>query len=287
VWDESPSSAPIVPTPGLDPAACGDFRSPSSASIVPTPGLDPAACGDFRSPPSASIGPTPGLDPAACGDFRLGRLPGSCEKEQRRGAQETALNRRAAPPYAVLISGAPASGKSTLGTALAPRLGAALLDIDVATGPLTEVVSGLLGTADLGDPRIAGLTRAPRYATLLALAVDNLRAGLPVVLVAPFTAERSADGWRAVTARLGPPAGGIVLVWLDLPAPHLVDRLTRRNAARDAGKVADPDAFVAGLPHHPPAAPHLALDAARPVADLVGQVVAHLRRRGLAIDGTP
>jgi LacI family transcriptional regulator len=38
---------------------------------------------------------------------------------------------------AVLIGGPPATGKSTLAAALAPHLAAALLDLDVATGPLT------------------------------------------------------------------------------------------------------------------------------------------------------
>jgi predicted kinase len=46
---------------------------------------------------------------------------------------------------AILIGGPPATGKSTLAEALAPRLGAALLDLDVATGPLTRVISGLTG----------------------------------------------------------------------------------------------------------------------------------------------
>ena len=47
----------------------------------------------------------------------------------------------------MLIGGPPATGKSTLAAALAPQLGAALLDLDVATGPLTRVVSELIGVA--------------------------------------------------------------------------------------------------------------------------------------------
>jgi predicted kinase len=78
---------------------------------------------------------------------------------------------------AVLVAGPPATGKSTLAAALAPRLGAALLDLDVATGPLTRVVSGLAGVHDLDDPVLAGLTRDARYDTLLGLADANLRAG--------------------------------------------------------------------------------------------------------------
>jgi predicted kinase len=189
-------------------------------------------------------------------------------------------------PRAILISGAPATGKSTLAAALAPRLGAAVLDIDVATGPLTDVVSRLLGVADLSDPRIAELTRTPRYDTLLALAEDNLRAGISVVLVAPFTAERSMDGWTAVADRLAAHGAGPALVWLRLPAHRLVERLKRRDAARDTDKVQDPGAFLGTLDGSPPTAPHLALDASMQVADLVDRVISHLARHGLAIDGT-
>jgi predicted kinase len=191
------------------------------------------------------------------------------------------------PPRAVLISGAPATGKSTLAAALAPRLGAAVLDIDVATGPLTVVVSDLIGVADLGDPRIAALTRRPRYDTLLALAEDNLRAGSSVVLVAPFTAERSVEGWNALADRLAAHAAGLALVWLHLPPHELVDRLKRRAAARDTAKVRSPGAFLAAVDRDPPDVPHLALDATMRVADLADRVVAYLARRGVAIDGRP
>jgi predicted kinase len=190
-------------------------------------------------------------------------------------------------PFAVLVGGAAGTGKSTLGAALAPRLGAALLDLDVATGPLTAVVSELVGRADLSDPLLAARTRKPRYDTLFALARDNLRAGLPVVLVAPFTAERSADGWSAVAELLTAYARGVVLVWLRLPPDRLVERLARRGAARDADKVTRPDRFLAGVDDSPPAVPHLGLDATRPVADMVGRVVRELARQGLAIDGRP
>jgi predicted kinase len=180
------------------------------------------------------------------------------------------------PPTAILIGGAPATGKSTLAAALAPRLGAAVLDLDVATGPLTNVVSDLIGAADLGDPRMAQLTRAARYDTLFALAEDNLRAGMSVVLVAPFTTERSEDGWDAVVDRLKAHAADVAFVWLHLPPDRLVERLKQRGAARDTDKVKDPYAFLAAIERDAPAAPHLAVDATMPVADQVDCVVAHL-----------
>ncbi len=177
---------------------------------------------------------------------------------------------------AVLIGGPPATGKSTLAEALAPRLGAALLDLDVATAPLTRVISGLTGVHDLDDPALAGLTRAARYDTLLGLAAANLRAGRPVVLVAPFSTERAdPSAWAATTRRL---AAEPTLVWLHLPPDELVRRLTRRAEARDENKIRDPASFLGALDLAPPAVPHLALDATQPTPAQVQAVLAHLSR---------
>jgi predicted kinase len=175
---------------------------------------------------------------------------------------------------AVLVGGPPATGKSTLAAALAPRLGAALLDLDVATGPLTRVVSELAGVHDLDDPVLAGLTRDARYETLLGLAAANLRAGRPVVLVAPFSAERAQlSAWAAIARRL---EADLTMVWLHLPPDELIRRLTRRALARDENKIRDPSSFLTGLDLAPPVVPHLALDAREPTAVLVRAIVGHL-----------
>ena len=177
-------------------------------------------------------------------------------------------------PAAVLVSGPPATGKSTLATALAPHLGAAVLDLDVATGPLTRLISELTGVHDLDDPVLAGLTRAARYRTLLDLADANLAAGLPVVLVAPFSAERARpSAWAATVARI---AAEPTLVWLHLPPEELTRRLTRRALTRDQDKIRDPESFLTGLDLGPPVVPHLPLDACQPIATLVRTVLDHL-----------
>jgi predicted kinase len=175
---------------------------------------------------------------------------------------------------AVLVGGPPATGKSTLASALAPRLGAAVLDLDVATGPLVRVISGLIGVTDLDDPALAGLTRDARYETLLALADANLRAGRPVILVAPFSAERARPAaWAAIAQRL---TADPVMVWLHLPADEIVRRLRIRALARDEDKIRDPASFLAGLDLARPAIPHLALDATQPTATLVQSILDHL-----------
>jgi len=168
---------------------------------------------------------------------------------------------------ALLISGPPASGKSTVASAVAARLRAALLDQDVVTAALTGVIGNLVGTQDLDDPRLAGLTRAARYEAVLATAVDTLRVGTPVVLVAPFTAERSDPAaWRVVRDRLRDAGGQPALVWLRLPADELVRRLRARGAERDEGKLADVAAFAANTALlEPPAVEHIAVDGTAPL----------------------
>jgi hypothetical protein len=138
------------------------------------------------------------------------------------------------------------------------------------------VVSDLAGVHDLDDPVLAGLTRDARYETLLGLAEANLRAGRPVVLVAPFSAERARpSAWASITQRL---PGDATMVWLYLPPDELIRRLTHRALARDENKIRDSASFLTGLDLEPPAIPHLALDASQPTATLVKSVLDHLTR---------
>ena len=144
---------------------------------------------------------------------------------------------------------------------------AAVIGQDVATGPLVSVVQRLVGVDDLDDPRLAGLTREPRYRVVLDLAIDNLAAGMPVVLVAPFTAERiDPAAWAAVRDRLMAAGGTPLLVWLRLEPAEVLRRLRERDAPRDAAKLTDEAAYLARLATAcvPPDIPHFALDATRP-----------------------
>ena len=178
---------------------------------------------------------------------------------------------------AVLVTGWPGSGKSTVGRRVARRLGAALVDQDTVTGPLVAVVAELVGTHDLDDPRLAGPTRQARYETVVAVAEDNLRVGTPVVLVAPFSAERrNLPAWQALDRRLRAAGGAPVLVWLQLEPSAVVRRLQARGAPRDLAKLADPSSFLAGLDHGRPVGPHLAVDAGGTVDEVAGRVLAGL-----------
>lgn len=170
----------------------------------------------------------------------------------------------------LLVTGAPATGKSTLAVALARRVAAALIDQDVATGALVEVIGSLIDVHDLDDPRLAALTRKARYDTILDLAEDNLRCGVAVVLVAPFTTERrQLAAWQELECRLSTAGGFVTLLWLQLPSEKILARMRARAAPRDSAKLRDEAALLARLDLQPPVGPHLCLDATAAVSDLV------------------
>jgi predicted kinase len=175
---------------------------------------------------------------------------------------------------AVVVTGAPGAGKSTLAATLARRLGAALVDLDTVTADLTAVIAGLLGVDDLDDPRLAGVTRAARYDTIVAVAEENLRLGLSVVLVAPFTTERrDPSAWDALATRLEAAGGAPSLVWLEIDAETVARRLSGRGAARDLPKLARERGAVE-VDLSPPRVPHLRADSALPPEELADGVLA-------------
>lgn len=176
---------------------------------------------------------------------------------------------------ALLVSGPPASGKTTLAREVAERIGACLLDLDVVTGALTEAIGKLVGSTDLDSPAFAGDLRVARYECLLAAAEDNLRLGRPVVLVAPFTAERTSPAaWESVRRRLIAAGGRPNLVWLRVSRDELVRRLRARGADRDAAKLADPESFLANHSVTPPAVEHVAVDAVDNVSVQLARILA-------------
>ncbi len=181
------------------------------------------------------------------------------------------------PRPAILLTGSPASGKSTLGLALARELDAFLVDLDTATAPMLAVVSSLVDVHDLDDGRLAALTRDARYETVVALAEENLRTGRPAVLVAPFTKERRDPQARAdLDRRLRAAGGSPVLVWVAVSPETVLARLTARGAERDLAKIADPTDFLRSLEVDAPVGPHVSVDGERPVDEVLAAVLSAL-----------
>ena len=192
-----------------------------------------------------------------------------------------------ARPAAILVAGPPASGKSTVGSALAKTLGATLIDQDVATGQLLSIIESLVNVDDLDDPQLAALTRTARYETVTRLAEDNLRLGNTVLLVAPFTAERkNLPAWQELCHRLRRAGGGAVaMVWLYLSREELLQRLRVRGAVRDAAKLRSEQRFIDQLEFGPPVGPHIPVHAVGSVDAIVHSIIMQLRAE-LALPST-
>ena len=186
---------------------------------------------------------------------------------------------RRAAPQVIVLSGLPASGKSTVAGTLACRIGAAYLSSDA----VRKQLAGIDPRERASDAFRAGLY-APAmtdrtYTELRRRAAPHLAAGRPVVLDAMHGRESERGAACALAAEHG--------------VPHLIAGLRLDDAAareRIAGREDDPlrtsdatwevyesqrDRFE---PITPEEGPQLTLDATRPPAELALEIADALAR---------
>lgn len=152
----------------------------------------------------------------------------------------------------LLVIGAPASGKTTVGRMIAAAGRATLLDKDTIFEPLVEslLAAQVLGTSRREGPEYEAIVKEGEYIGLLRTAAENRALGNDVVVCAPFTAKaRHPEAWRAVLEEAGGPTGAHA-IWVRSDAGTLVDNMGARRGpdgrplARDVEALAHREAFL-------------------------------------------
>jgi predicted kinase len=152
-------------------------------------------------------------------------------------------------PVAILVVGSAGSGKSTVARGLARDLRAAYLDKDSMCGPLAAVALIALGAdseAREGSKLYRDNVMPAEYASLFAVAADNLRNKLTVVIDAPFAAYLDdANFLELAIARADWPPARVAVLRVSAPEESTRRRLITRGLARDVVKLNDWAAFWA------------------------------------------
>lgn len=171
-----------------------------------------------------------------------------CAAESLPGSHLARAEGSTAPGRLYIVIGPAGSGKSTVSTRLARRLGAAYADKDSVATLFTESLLRLAGT----DPQTRDDNAyyqdhvlEVEYRTLLRLAGDNLRLGTSVVLDAPFVRFFPQDDFLEEAAREfeWPPKTEIVVVHVMVDGERMRERVIGRGYDRDAWKILHWDEF--------------------------------------------
>ncbi len=126
-------------------------------------------------------------------------------------------------PLLVVVSGKPATGKTTLGQRLAADLGLPFFARDA----LKETLFDALGVADRAWSRRLG---AASFALLRRLTENMLSAGCSLVIEANFSAANDAPFYQSLATRYG---ALVAQVWLTAAPATIARRFEQRAASAE------------------------------------------------------
>jgi predicted kinase len=125
-------------------------------------------------------------------------------------------------PLLVVVTGPPASGKTTVAEALARELGLPLVAKDAIKEPLFDALG-------IGDREWSRALGRAAFELLFARVAAELRAGRPVIAEANFEVDTAPSAFAAL------PPFRLVQIHCSAPAEVLVSRFRARAGTRHAG----------------------------------------------------
>ncbi|GAA1916216.1 hypothetical protein GCM10009775_05860 [Microbacterium aoyamense] len=173
----------------------------------------------------------------------------------------------------VVISGLPGTGKSAVAVEVARRTGAVHLSIDT-------VEDAMLG----GGLERSWTTGAAAYEAVRAVAEQNLALGLRVVVDAVNDSEIARDTWRRAAGATNASLT-FVLLMLDDETEHQRRLAVRERNLRSIVEPTWDDVRRRAAEFEPWLGDHLRVEADRPLAQIVDEVVAGIRPRHILVTG--
>lgn len=196
---------------------------------------------------------------------------------------------RPVTPHVILIGGYAGSGKTELGRIVTRETGWPLLDKDTLTRPVVEAALEVTGHSphDRESQVYLSKIRPREYEALLGSMTENLQCGNGSVVTAPFIREFVDTAWiNRVQATCTDLGATLTLVWLHCDPDTMHTYLRHRGAARDSGKLADWEGYLAGIDIElRPPGPHVVVDnsaSSEPLQDQARALIAEVLKAEVA-----
>lgn len=202
------------------------------------------------------------------------------------GATATASDARG-PLTITVVGGYAGSGKTEVGLIVARLTGWALLDKDPMTRSLAEALLVALGQSkdDRQSETYLTMVRPAEYDALREVMLQNVQAGVSVILNAPFLRELGNEAWcQRLQADADALGARLRVIWVRTDLESMRIYLDRRGAARDTHKLENWPTYSAGVNlEFAPRLPHVIVDNSIQDPPLQKQVENVLERWGVPV----